>query len=105
MVNSGGCYFFGIGNEVLQRNGFPIAVAYIDRLQVGGVIPVGTYHLSQYLVLFSLFGKIAHAAVAHGKLQGLRNIIHAHAQCTCLHAVDGDTQFGFIEFKVGIHTQ
>lgn len=71
MVNGRRRVGFTNGDQVVETDQLIAVVAYKKCLQVIRFITVDAGYLAHYLVLFSIFCKIAQPAVTIGQLQGL----------------------------------
>ena len=80
MINSRRGVRFIKAYNVIQADHFSPVVSYKKVFKVAGVIPVAAGHLSDYLVLFAIFGKVSESPVTESQLQCLRNIIYTYAE-------------------------
>ena len=75
----------------------------VQRAHVQRLVAVFAGHLADNLVLLAVADKVAVALPAQAGLQGLADVLHAHAQALGLFAVNVDAQLGLVELQVHVH--
>ena len=83
-------------------NQVSIIMPHVYSFQVARFIPILTFQLGKYLVLFSIHDVIAHPLFTHGQLECFGNVLHGNAHTGSLVPVDINSQLRFREFQVQI---
>ena len=80
----------------------PIIIPHVYSFQVTWFIPILTFQLGKYLVLFSIHDVITHPLFTHGQLKCFGYILHGDSHTGSLVPVNINGQFRFREFQVQI---